>query len=563
MNFKIENNKRIEIILFWTVTLITVFWFSFFINKGIDVTDSCYYCTKYKYYFSDDLNVKSLGTFLTDVLGAGIYHMFPSGQILALSICSWGMYIGSGMLIYNVLKEYVPRIMLMIAVLGGSLFSLTWVHIMNYNSTSMFVQVLAICVLIKGVEQGNRKYFLISGFLLGINVFFRLPNILQICIGFSVLWYSVCNNRIKEGIEKFKYYVIGIIFGVCVVILFVFAIMGYEKIFSYLSQTAETAASSDSGHGLVNMLLILGQGVVSATKNWIVYGGIIVPFLILWFWVKTKGILSDFAEKILYIGIVGILILYAVYIGSSFPPSSYYRMFGAAVLFITIVSGWLYRKKNPFISTVCIMGFLAETVLCIGTDNGWYYQVVFMIFPLCVCLLVVWNSTERVVKSTLLLCIIFFLTFHFMIGIGYAAEYVFGDAPNNELNYAIKADEYKGIRTSRDRAQYLDELVKVLEPFEDEKLLAYGDFNIGYVITDMEPFFGKIWSDLASYPIEQFEDEMEQGIEKDGYPVILLADIKKNGQYRDMKKLELIEKVIKERTYTVYYENEWYKVYIP
>lgn len=141
------NDKNIEKICFYVLLGITVLWFFFFINKGVDVTDSAFYLVKYKYGFMENMDVVNTGTFLTDLLGTGIYHLCDKGQVFLLNLSSWLLYMGSGFIVYHRLKKYVPRLLLLISIFGGSLFSLTWVHVMNYNATSMFMQTLAICIL--------------------------------------------------------------------------------------------------------------------------------------------------------------------------------------------------------------------------------------------------------------------------------------------------------------------------------------------------------------------------------------------------------------------------------
>lgn len=555
--------RRIEKICFWSLSAVTVIWFFFFMNKGIDLTDMAYYLTRYKYYFDPELNVKSMGTFLTDALGAVIYNMTDSYQVLILSICHWGLYMGSGLIVFLTLKKYVSRVLLVIAVLGGSLFSLTWVHIMNYNTTSMFIQTLSICVLIKGIEKGHAINYIISGMLFSINTFFRLPNVLEIGIGVCILWYYIfCTGERKEGIRKLGTFILGVICGCILGLTLSILIIGPEGMSDYLLRTVNTAGSGQDSHGIINILDALYTGLKSGLSDWMKYGlPVVIAILIwnLWTWKKKYGKTKDILFWILSLG----LVIYGVIVAVGISSLQFFQMTALCILVLMFAGTLYFRKKDPLTSTVCMIGFCAEAILSVGTNNAWNYQAVFLIFPFSACLLAACRNKNYRSKRSLTLFAVFFVALVFGAGVNYASNYVYRDAPNKELNYYVQAEEYRAVKTSKDRAEYLDELNEVLSNLEGNELLAYGDFNVGYVISDMTPFFERIWSDLESYSLEDFDKDLQAGIEERGYPVILLADVEKDGLYRSAEKLQLIQDVMEEGNYEVYYENEWYQIYIP
>lgn len=339
-------------------------------------------------------------------------------------------------------------------------------------------------------------------------------------------------------------------------------ILGYEKIFSYLFQTATTAVGSDTSHDISNILFRLYDEMVMGIKDWSRYGIIILVILGIWFF-RMRFSLSQKQEKLYYCMSCIILLLYGLAVSSFLDQDHFCMMFGIYAL-VTMALGVLYyRGKNPFISTVCATLLCAEGVLCIGTNNGWVYQIVFMIFPTCILLLTVCHFPNKLFREVLGLCAVFMVALQFTVGYGFAMNYVYRDAPNSKLKYEIIAEEYNHIKTSKERAGYLNKFIEVMAPFDKNHLLAYGDFNIGYVIADMKPFFGRIWSDLDSYPIERFDAELKDEIKKSGYPVIVLADLKQDGLYRDMDKLEMIKETIRRGEYIEYYSNEWYQIYVP
>ncbi len=559
------NKKRIgqiECVVYYILLGVTILWFSLYIYKGIDVTDIAYYLTRYKYYFSTDINVKSFGTFLTDLTGAVVYQSFSSGQALVLSICHWGLYMGSGLIAYKTFRGKIPRILLVLAILGGSLFSLTWVHVMNYNATSMFVQTAAICVLIKGIEKDMCQCYVVSGALFGINVFFRLPNILQIGIGASILWFFIfCKKEMKKGVKRFILYIMGVIAGGVAGGCMALFVLGWDNIYAYLFRTAGSAASSQSSHGIKNILRALYYGGRHGIRNWFYYGMIMIIILVFHYVFFRRESLSSKLKKWSYIILNSFIVAYAVYVGQRLEYVDFFQMIGVCILGEMLIGTFYYQKKDAYISAICCATFCAEVVLCIGTNNAWEYQIVFLIFPLCSCAAAIWKCQNVLLKKYLVSIMIFTTVIFFSVGIKYATQYVYRDAPNSELRYSIEADEYKGILTSKERAKCLNELKAALDTLDETKLLSYGDCNIGYVISDMEPFLERVWIDLDGYSVESLRKDLGTSIEEKGYPVILIADMNQDGQYRSEEKLEIIKDVIKSGQYKKYYENEWYCIY--
>jgi hypothetical protein len=149
-------------------------------------------------------------------------------------------------------------------------------------------------------------------------------------------------------------------------------------------------------------------------------------------------------------------------------------------------------------------------------------------------------------------------------GYQYYNTYVYRDSPKDLLNNQVKIKEYTGIRTTAERAEYLENLVKTLQPYDDYQLIALGDFAIGYVITDMVPFFTSLWPDLTSFSLGRFQKQLEEKLEQNIYPVIVLADVYQTGEYRSKEKIEMVMGLIsKSEKYKMIYEDKYYRMYIP
>jgi len=114
--------KKLEKVICLVLFAVLLLWFFPFITKGIDVQDTCSYLTKYRYVFDKSVKVNELFYLFGEVIGGIIYHIVPSHQVLALNVASWACYTSTAILIYHILKKYMPPIPLLASVLVGSFF---------------------------------------------------------------------------------------------------------------------------------------------------------------------------------------------------------------------------------------------------------------------------------------------------------------------------------------------------------------------------------------------------------------------------------------------------------
>jgi hypothetical protein len=149
-------------------------------------------------------------------------------------------------------------------------------------------------------------------------------------------------------------------------------------------------------------------------------------------------------------------------------------------------------------------------------------------------------------------------------GYHYATTFVYHDSPNPYLVKEIKAKEFAGLKTSVERAELLDRLTELLEPYKDYKLLSLGGFNVGYVITDMKPFFDSSWPDLEYLTMDRFQGQLAEGIQEGNYPVIVLGDMAQDQSgFWNKEKLKIAVELGESDLYTKLYSDKWYVVYVP
>lgn len=545
--------------------------------KGIDLTDMAYMLAKYKYVFEQEVPVNGASIIMTDILGGILYHAVPEGQVFLLTLACWVLNCGMALLSFRLLQEYLNGFLLTAILAGGGFFSIAFIHIVHYDTFSMFFQILAFFVLIKGLDEKNKNLMIISGFILGLNIFVRLPNILQTSFVLLIIWYF--GQDIKKNKKTILSYIERVVIGICSGGLFGVLLccmtLGKSGVKSLLFGTTRTLLDSSSSYSAMYIKNRFFDGIKSGIQNAAKYEIGIIFFVILLLglskiYFRKENIFSEKARmrcyKIAEI-VSGILILtWAVVLTGKLSHIPILEILVTDAIVICMASAFYLRKRDIRLSTICLGCVFMELILTVGTNNGTSFYVVFMGFPVAVTVCALWkslgyrygpikNSCKYIMSITLaaLLCI---------EGYQYYSTFVYRDSPKESLNCEANIKEYKGIKTSAERAGYLDNLVKILEPYNDYEMITLGDFAIGYVITDLVPFFTSTWPDLMG--LESLQGQMEMKLEQDIYPVIVLADVYQTGEYRMPQKMEMVLDVIaRTEKYKIAYEDEYYRIYVP
>ncbi|WP_099469134.1 glycosyltransferase family protein [Konateibacter massiliensis] len=586
----IRLEKVICIILF----IVLLVWFFPFITKGIDVQDTASYLTKYRYIFDKSVKVNELFYLFGEVVGGIIYHLMPSHQVLALNVASWICYTATAILIYLFLKDYMPRIPLLGAVLAGSFFGLTWVHCLNWNAISMLLQTIGIILLIKALKQDSNKLLVVSGIIFAVNTFVRLPNILQLGLVVVVFWhYFVPEFQFKRAIFKSLWFVLSGAIGGILSLLAAIGILGFDKFTDDILMLTAVGGGGESSHGLVRIVSLFYRGMLQGAGNWLLFGAILIGVAIvivvvgkMFFGTQQSGL------GLRVMGIVGAVIISIMGLlaglRADYLDVHVFVAFGAIAL--GAAATLYYAKKDILFSDICLSAVIAEGVLTIGTDTGAAYYRVYMGLPIAIILCVLirfakelsvketkyktltqlrklqWRN-KWVLPTAMVLSIItvgFSVMYPIGAGYHYATTFTYHESDNKYLVQGIKAEQFAGLKTSVERAELIDRLVTLLEPYKDYKLLQLGSFNIGYVITDMKPFFDSSWADLEYLTMENFDSRLSEAVADKNLPVIVLADMEgdKSGFWNKDKYSTAVE-LGESENYTKLYEDRWYVIYVP
>ncbi len=544
-------------------------WYLPVIHKGLDVQDTCFYLANYRYVFTPHVQVNELYYLFGEVLGGMVYHLFPGRQLLALNLTCAFVYTGVAFLVYRKLEMRMPKTVLLLCVLAGSLFAITWVHCVNWNAWSALFVTLGAWLLLYALEKGSRLLIGAAGFLLGLNAFVRMPNILFLSLVAVVFWHTWMKgsagwkSRFRLCLKTCLPMVLGGALAGILGLGISVGLLGVEK-FTEDMQVLTSLSQEGDLHSVTTGIYQFLVGLKDGLLVWLRYGVILLGAGI------VLGLLKRFAlsgltreQRDQWVSVSAVLAagIFGWMQGWQQDILRIQVFVAVAGIVLPGIGAWYYRKRDLAFSSLCLTAMIIEGFLTIGTDTATIYYRIYMGLPLAmtVCLLLKWLGSRR----EWLVLPAFALAFVLAGGIRYADTYIYHDGPREELTAAVDHPLFTGIYTTPERAECLNRLQEQLEPYEDYELITIGNFTAAQAMTNMKPFFRSSWPDLDYLVDSLFEETLEEKLGNGIYPVVIIATEEVNGPYWMPEKVEMLEQLVAEEPYRKLYEDHLYRLYVP
>ncbi len=544
-------------------------WFLPTLQRGIDVQDTCFYLTNYRYVFTPAVQVNELYYLFGEVLGGLVYHLAPGWELLALNVACGAVYTGVALLIYGKLRDKMPRIPLLLCVLAGSLFAITWVHCVNWNAWSALFVTLGAWLLLYSLERGSKGLLLGAGFVLGLNAFVRMPNILFLSLVAVVFWHAWMQGeekgekRVLQSLKACLPMVLGGALAGLAGIGISLGLLGPEKFGEDMRILTSLSQEGDL-HSVTTGIYQFLMGLLDGLGMWVRYGGILLAAGLVLGVVRRRrlpGFCEEQQERCVLIS--------ALLTAGAF---GWIRGWGEDILHIQVfvalggivlpgLAAWKERRRDLAFSCLCLTAMIIEGFLTIGTDTATIYYRIYMGLPLAmtVCILVRWlgRRVEWMVVPA------FAIAFVLSGGVHYADTYIYHDGPKEELTETVDHPLFTGVYTTAERAECLNRLKEQLAPYEACELITIGNFTAAQAMTDMQPFFRSSWPDLDYLVDSLFVETLEEKLARGIYPVVIIATEEVNGPYWMPEKVEILEELVAREPYVKLYEDHLYSLYVP
>jgi hypothetical protein len=511
----LQNNLFLGVILSTACLLIALAF------QGFDVCDEGWYLSFYQQFFKHPETVEyNFAFWLTGLIGGTWYAAFPQGGILSFRILAVLFLLGSMTLSYRILKGKIPKTNLIIGLLIVLFVNDFGYLAFYYNQASSLILLLSILFTLRGIEKGNGYALGVAGFLTGINVFSRLPNLTLFVMIAAIPLQLVWQKNHKKCTKHTLVYLLGA--GSAFLATYtVLRSMGHLEIMkNSILGIFQKAGNPDSNHNLKTLLNVYLSNYKSILTVGFKMSVSVLIFDYLWRPFQKKPLFKiawSLLALLVFASILSAHSIHALY------------FFG----FVGSLSVSLSKSATPVLKTTALMGTLMMVFLPLGSDGGIVnagYTSIWLTVPLFFRTETLrqyqrfwsgvnfkkWGGLDLKNKPKYVFTLL--ITAYFL-NKSYALlnEAYFDKGSRFDKTHVVNSELAKGIHTTKRRAKITNELLHALKKFvrKGDYLLAYDNLPMVHFLTDTKPYMYTSW--IWVYDSHKFEKQLkraEREIEK-------------------------------------------------
>lgn len=495
---KINNNPKTSFLfVFFGLILYQIV----LIFQGFELCDTGYYATFYQNILRNPASVQyNFGYWLTGIVGGSFVELFPESGLLGIRLLGVLNTSATIYIVYILLYKHLNKVAL---YLGLILVTTSFVGTPTefyHNPFSSLLFVSAAYILYQGLEKN--KYFLIvfSALLLALNVFARIPNILDLALIliFPIHAYYYKESKIiwiKRSLVFFFSFIISIIS-----ILGIMKIIGHYDLFVESIIGIKSLAGGSGGHGISTLFNRNINAYISVITN-----GLLLTILLLLLSFIAQS-LKDFKIKNFVLIFILLVVLYSMIRDFSRMEILYY--------FSLISLCWnIYSKQNE-IKILSWVGLFMLILMPIGSDDSIYmlgHYAIWIAVPLVVNLFIAEKfGVEFKIESLLpknnynfkldnysikLVLVLFLVVFigNNIFDVSHTSH--FESRSRVYKKYSINNPRAKYIYTNHERATIINDLLDGIKPYvkEGDEIITYESIPMIYFLTKTKPYLGGPW----------------------------------------------------------------------
>lgn len=588
-------SKGSDILFIFSITIFQLL----FIFQGLDFTDQGTYATLYQQIFSAPESVQTFFIYwLTAIIGGGWIKLFPDLGLLGIRLAGVLTTTALVIIVYGELKKYLSinnlRYGICIAIL---LIYHQSPPDLNYNNLSTLFWAIGSLLIFSGLKKENLFYLFIGGFVFGLNVFTRIPNILGGVILVAVFYYGwLVNKSIKSQFKEAGVILLGFLIAISIVIL-IMSLVGHLDLFlGSLSQTQDWAGSQEDPHNLFRMIMKM----ITQIFNAISYAGFFMTVSVVYIFgfqfITNKN--KKYASHETYFNFIFLLIVMIIMlllavkgIFDGLIPVLF--VVGVALLtniFIILNSGY-----KPEMRLLSFLGVVMLIILPCGSAWGFFHlgkYALLISLPIGIEFLsefrnvkisysffkdvsekniIIDNQMKIFSRLFIYICMI---TGVYLILTG--SPY-FDHGDRERMHYTIHHNKLRGILTTKERAKVVQELLIASSYYvkPGDYVFAYADIPMYHYLTDTKSYLRNPWPGL--YTSEMFGVELKNSLQRTEYlPVVVLQKVNTvntdwpgigskslSNEMLNEKRAGLFNDFIKRYNYKVVWENDAFLILKP
>ncbi len=466
--------KTIAIIFFIFVNLFTLYR----IQYGVNFFDEAFYAIgSMRFVLGQKLFIHELGLAQTSALLTyplvKLHFLIwggTEGIIYSLRLAHWILYLGLGLLIFKVLKQFISANVSLIIAGSCGLFLPGGLPTVSYNTLGTLFLTLGLFSIFKAANPRKPYIYFVSGILMG------LCSLSYITFFSIAIFMGIAIFIFIKPKKPVLFYFLG---WLSIVILpGVLALMRIEEFRNCLSFAQNIEGSTNRIGRLPNIIHKFFPKTVLMTLS--LWGGSCL------FTYKSKS-------KYFFVLIIFIPILALILSELSYGKWAVYSFYLAILGFIP----WLCLPKSKLIVDltrwVFIPSFLAGVIASMTSALGHLNAQVGLV-PAALVSLVFMSEILKRAPSGFSIPSFLSLGLPILLILPYPIT-IWDETPRVSLTDRISFGPYRGLYTSPEKRTYLETVSRDILTYISSKntLFIYPNFQAGYLIAGVPPLSGILW----------------------------------------------------------------------
>ena len=472
---------------------------------GVELTDeSFYYSTSYRYLQGNtpfyDAWDGAIGSSLLSLPFFALYRFIvgsTQGIVLFSRISFFCFMLFVGFTMYNSIKSVYGHHISSLAATVLIVFAPFSLYNWSYNNLSFALFItglfLLACSLQTNTQKKEQTAQVLAGICFALMVFSYITHALT-CLFVAILFFIVAwksKKSLRKGLKAISFVTIGG-FGIAVFLTIVLLMVTQGNLFKYLPNILNNKAIAVGGNSMAELIL----NTIKHTLRFIMQ---------YWaaFAISVAGILvvQVLAKRNKYFCVITpFFFLIALFWFSSISPSYAVTDFVAFcgilwTLWIPFINK--YSEKTRTLYWLLGIGGIFGFICVAGTSGGGAVQGKYMLF--CLLLAVLMPILEDITQlpdttgKHFLACIPALLLSGSLLFLWYSD--IYREKPINQLTKKVEQGIYKGIYTTPERANMIENLEAELKNLQKSggNVLFLGTSPYAYTMVDMKPTTPTTW----------------------------------------------------------------------
>lgn len=579
--FKSNTKNNLE---FYSAILIIVVIQVILMFQGFDVCDDGFVLTSYQQIFNSPSSVEyNFVYWLSSIIGGLWYKLYEDGGILWFRVLAVIVNTSTFIIAYKTLKPFMNKRLVLIG-LAMVLFANNYGFLTFYhNHITAFLAVLSMYLLFIGLTKQKSWAIVLSGFIIAINVFSRIPNITLFVFILAIPFVGYLNNQpFSKSIRPLLQFLLGSAIGFVAIYLVLSSLNQLEIMKNALFSLVDLGKTEGSTHNVSDMLIMYIHNYLNLIIKSIEVIALIVLILGSMLFVKA----SKFIKYIIYgLGFISVILFFKV--------SDIYTIY--AMSFIGTLGVLVIKQKSYEIKLIAFLALLMLLFLPLGSGGGISssgYMCIWLATPLFFHLLTQFENfninyktnhetVKIVISANMLRNTVIVLVLSYFIAKAYnvSNEAYFDEGSRFNKTFVINNKLANGIYTTQQRAEIINDLLVNLDEYvePDDYLFAYDNIPMVHFLTETKPYMYNPW--VWIYDGHSFEKNIARAEKEIGVlPIIVqqkfdtvgsfsqpitnyMSESQDTSVFFDKRRVVAMNAFIKRNNYEIVWSNPYFNIY--